>query len=522
MPDDGFNRFEGIHILKRQGSQLPRDGEKPRWSRTLIDHLELLVSMTQDRDWHDGKPIVWMSVGETAARLGISPSQVNTNEKQLFALGALTWTDSGNHKRYGRRNERGRIIYAYGINLAPFGHLTGWLKEMNGVLDEEASLWKIAKREFSAMKRKIRGVFDYPEDWPCDLSAAEADFEAIIAEMRIQRSTDTGQVRGWIKTLEELLLGLDSNAIIEIAENSQKTRNMPTSGQEYTTLGTQKLEAHIIQDSIPDKKNNTSKGNGALPPKNKKVARNHVATPKSAKSVADGKKCHEGGGSQVVKPAAKRPDTRPKEVVDAWSKAEDGLRSEVGDARWQSWIKPLDIIEITGGRAKLSAPSRFVANRVKSQFTDRIRLFLTRAWGQITDIEIVVVELDLPPEKSPKVSANASDNPIRDIVNLGRFVGSLPPNTRKHLPQEVSWDDLADLSYRLCRELGISDDAWDKARQVMGLDCAALIILVIAAKREYGKVKTPGGYLRGMIRKARNGLFNLMPSIYGVQEMGVG
>ncbi len=121
---------------------------------------------------------------------------------------------------------------------------------MNGVLDEEASLWKIAKREFSAMKRKIRGVFDYPEHWPCDLSAAEADFEAIIAEMRIQRSTDTKQVREWIKTLEGLLSGLDSNAIIEIAENSQKTRNMPTRACEYTTLGSQKLEAHIIRNFV--------------------------------------------------------------------------------------------------------------------------------------------------------------------------------------------------------------------------------------------------------------------------------
>ena len=119
IPDEGFDRFEAIHILKRAGSKLPRSKGKPRWRRQLIDHLELLVSMTQERDWHEGQPIVWMSVGETADRLGVSPSQIHYNEKDLFELGALIWTDSANHKRFGRHGDGGRIIQAFGVNLAP-------------------------------------------------------------------------------------------------------------------------------------------------------------------------------------------------------------------------------------------------------------------------------------------------------------------------------------------------------------------------------------------------------------------
>ena len=52
-PDPDFDRFEAVRILERYGTRLPE-----RWSRSLIAHVRLLVSHTQNRDWIDGKPIV--------------------------------------------------------------------------------------------------------------------------------------------------------------------------------------------------------------------------------------------------------------------------------------------------------------------------------------------------------------------------------------------------------------------------------------------------------------------------------
>ncbi len=83
-PGDNFDRFEPINHLKQIGTKLPHKAGEPKWTNTLIRHAELLISMTQERDWIEGKPIVWLSVAETADQLGIGRNQVNHNEKMLF------------------------------------------------------------------------------------------------------------------------------------------------------------------------------------------------------------------------------------------------------------------------------------------------------------------------------------------------------------------------------------------------------------------------------------------------------
>jgi len=64
-----------VRLLKKIGRQLP---QPKRWSNGLIQHIELLVSLTQAKDWTNGQPIVWMSVAQTAERLGISSGQTAT------------------------------------------------------------------------------------------------------------------------------------------------------------------------------------------------------------------------------------------------------------------------------------------------------------------------------------------------------------------------------------------------------------------------------------------------------------
>ncbi len=108
-PEENHERFEPVNILKRIGTKLPHEEGKPRWADGLIRHLEMLVSMTQERDWHDGRPIVWMSVQETADRLGISSAQVNEHENALTAGNALT-----NRNRF-------KSAYAFEELIAEFG-----------------------------------------------------------------------------------------------------------------------------------------------------------------------------------------------------------------------------------------------------------------------------------------------------------------------------------------------------------------------------------------------------------------
>ena len=66
--------------------------------------------------------------------------------------------------------------------------------------------------------------------------------------------------------------------------------------------------------------------------------------------------------------------------------------------------------------------------------------------------------------------------------------------------------------------LGISEHAWNEAKSVLGNQMAAVAFAVIAEKHASGEVRSPGGYLRGMVEKARIGTLNLDRTIFGLAQ----
>ena len=72
----------------------------------------------------------------------------------------------------------------------------------------------------------------------------------------------------------------------------------------------------------------------------------------------------------------------------------------------------------------------------------------------------------------------------------------------------------------LRQQLGISRSAWIDACQTMGRYQAATAVAVIAAKRE--TIRSPGGYLRGMIGRAQNGELHLSNSLCATGSRGYG
>ena len=423
-PDDNFDRFEPIHILKRIGTKLPHSASKPKWTRRLIDHLELLVSMTQERDWIEGKPIVWLSVTETADQLGICVSQVNYNEKMLFQLGALTWTDSGNHKRYGKRDDRGRIIKAYGVNLAPLGQLTRFLRQMAESIERDRMLWRDCKTAFAGLRRKIRGVFAAGDQWRDEINAEQTHFNDLIKDMSIKRHTRVEEIKDWTAQLMAFLERLDllqnpqkidDDPVDKFVVEKQNAVNMRPLGPENTTPGSNELDAHIIQ--------------------------NHNIYIKYKYSSS-------AGDAQVV---YNHPDEHAAEACD--------------------------------------------------DFTDRN--CHEREGSQIDEAQ------QADPDRGSR---------IREVVNLSKLYQSLPQYLRSELGSYTDWHDVINLAENLCSGLGISSYVWQEACRSMGQAAAALIIIIIEVKHHRGIVRSPGGYLRGMMKKSRKGLLHLMPTIYGIQD----
>ncbi|WP_085033704.1 helix-turn-helix domain-containing protein [Ensifer aridi] len=136
--------------------------------------LETLVFATSDCDWTVGnRPIVWHSNAELARRAGLSIS-ISTVRATLGVLadrGLLTYHDSGNCRRDGRR-EDGKIVYAYGIDLSVLEARYDELNAMAEAIEAEHRLMKECRRDVQKLRRSIPAhlqtalVKQLPGRWP--------------------------------------------------------------------------------------------------------------------------------------------------------------------------------------------------------------------------------------------------------------------------------------------------------------------------------------------------------------------
>ena len=151
--ENDVNRYDLLLLVKRTG-------KKAGFSPRMIALLDYYIAFTRDIDWEEGgRPIVYQSLSKTALDMGVSERQIQILEKQLFEVGALTWNDSGNHRRYGVRcEETGQILFAYGVELTPLAYLKD---ELQNTLHEKQlydRAWMETKRQISFYRRQIRAL----------------------------------------------------------------------------------------------------------------------------------------------------------------------------------------------------------------------------------------------------------------------------------------------------------------------------------------------------------------------------
>jgi replication initiation protein RepC len=85
-----------------------------------VHAVDWLLKFTQPQDWErGGRPIVWPSALLQREALGLSETQAKRLNRCLIEGGLVTMKDSPNGKRYGKRDPKGRIVEAYGFDLAP-------------------------------------------------------------------------------------------------------------------------------------------------------------------------------------------------------------------------------------------------------------------------------------------------------------------------------------------------------------------------------------------------------------------
>ncbi len=181
--EEGVNKYDLLLLVKRAGRSC---GFSPR----MIELLDYYMSFSKDIDWEEGSaPIIYQSLSKTALDLGVSERQIQKLEKALFEAGALTWRDSGNHKRYGQRcPETGAIIYAYGVDLTPLAYLKAELQQKLHEKQLYDKAWMEAKRQISWYRRQVRGLISELEriedvDWGM-LAKFDHHYDEIAMQIR--------------------------------------------------------------------------------------------------------------------------------------------------------------------------------------------------------------------------------------------------------------------------------------------------------------------------------------------------
>jgi replication initiation protein RepC len=195
---DQADQFEGIprgsakplRILAAFQEAEPYLGLPPR----AFKLVSWLVKMTQGQDWEAGsRPIVWPSALRQQEFLGLTPSAVKTLNRALFDAGIFVLRDSPTGKRYGRRDDQGRIIEAYGFDLSPLAFRSDEFIRLAAEARAERERVAALKRRATCARRAIAQIGEtlaaigpLPPAWP----QLAADTAGLVKSIRKARTSD--------------------------------------------------------------------------------------------------------------------------------------------------------------------------------------------------------------------------------------------------------------------------------------------------------------------------------------------
>lgn len=372
--------------------------------------LDTFGAVTQPQDWEQGRrPIVWASNHFLMEQTGFSLATLRRHVRRLCEVGVISMKDSPNGKRWGRRDEDGVIVEAYGFDLSPLAARAEEFEVLYAHLQAERSACASLRNAITVTRRMIRAKIEKALEaglrgpW----RALEETFSVLIADLprRSQREerletylTRIKALLGAVEEAFEAAFDWPGRSDAETAPKTPYSKNMKPTGLEN--------ETHILTTNEPN------------PVKSNRFETKHAA------SVA-----REGQGTE---PAHRAED------VD------------------------LDINWSTHGRDGGSKRG--------------------------SDVDIPMLMASCPHFAD---MARATGGYLRDWNDVHRAAANLRPI------------------------VGISEDAWNVANRVLGPAVAAASIALILDKSTTGEVRSPGGYLRGLVERAQVGELHLDRSFYG-------
>ena len=143
-------------------------------SRGLVDFIDHLMKYTFPADWQGAwSPIVWPSNAELANSLGVEVSRIKELIRAALDHGLIRAIDHGTRKRFGKRGEGGRILYAYGFDLSPLAERMPAFQRAAAEHQARFAEAKSLRREISHLRVAVLGFAEFGAghavagiDWP--------------------------------------------------------------------------------------------------------------------------------------------------------------------------------------------------------------------------------------------------------------------------------------------------------------------------------------------------------------------
>lgn len=98
-----------------------------------------------------------------------------------------------------------------------------------------------------------------------------------------------------------------------------------------------------------------------------------------------------------------------KDLEAQWGRVQGKLKNEFGDAAFNSWLKPISLLNFEADKIHIGVPTRFMRDWVQSHYMDRIRDLWQSENPHIKDVEIGVRAI-LSGQKAPAAAAPEGDN----------------------------------------------------------------------------------------------------------------
>ncbi|MCA1337919.1 plasmid replication protein RepC [Pseudooceanicola marinus] len=212
--------------------------------------LDTLGAFTQAQDWEEGqRPIVWASNAYLMEQTGFSLSALKRHARRLAEIGVISFQDSPNGKRWGRRDAEGRIVEAYGFDLSPLSARVEEFDELHAELQAERELCQRLKRQITVARRMIRARIEAAVS--SALRGPWAQFAGLFEELldrlprRHEASEQLVRLLTWFKELQERV----EAAYLNATEVVQPVKNRPETKERVSEKTQEMNPREVISDT---------------------------------------------------------------------------------------------------------------------------------------------------------------------------------------------------------------------------------------------------------------------------------